>query len=77
MILSPHSYDIRQMLDDEEWFLWTKSIYGYFGKPESEAKYLPEINGWLARQLETQKDKSLAVKPASRRKKAAKNNPPI
>lgn len=51
LILSPASYDIRQMLDDDEWFLWTESIYGYFGNPESEAKYLPEIDKWFARQL--------------------------
>lgn len=51
VILSPSSYDIRQSIPDEEWFLWIQSIYGHFGDPESEAKYLPEIDQWLDRQL--------------------------
>jgi len=69
LILSPDSHDIRKMLDDEEWFLWTESIHGYFGNPECEVKYLQEVNNWLSRQLKSQKDNSATIKPDSTTKK--------
>jgi hypothetical protein len=65
LLLSPHSYDILQTIDNEEWFLWTQSIYGYFGNAESEAKYLPEIDAWLARKLKNNTNNSTIVAPNS------------
>jgi hypothetical protein len=75
LILSPNSYDIRKMLDDEEWFLWTESIYGYFGSPESEVKYLLEIDKWLSRQLKSQKDNSANIKSDLKSKKGYSEEP--
>jgi hypothetical protein len=38
-------------IPDDDRIFWTEPIYGYFGNPDSEAKYLAEIDEWLVRQL--------------------------
>lgn len=50
-ILSPDAYEVRERIGGDEYFLWTQSIYGYFGDPESKTKYLPEIDQLLYRHL--------------------------
>jgi len=72
VVLSPTSYDIRKAITDEEWFLWTQSIYGYFGNPMDETKYLQEIDKWLSSRLKSQENKPTVVNPNSKRKKATK-----
>jgi hypothetical protein len=51
ILLSPDPYSVLQTIPDEDRWLWTEPIYGYFGKPDSEAEYLPKINESLVRQL--------------------------
>lgn len=51
ILLSPDPYSVLQTIPDEDRWLWAEPIYGYFGKPDSEAEYLPKINEWLVRQL--------------------------
>lgn len=55
ILLSPNANavletSIRQ-LDKDDMF-WTRPIWGRFGDPDSQAKYLPEIHNCLVRQLQ-------------------------
>lgn len=51
ILLSPNASSVLETIPDEDKWLWTNAIYGYFGNPDSEAEYLPEIDKWLVRQL--------------------------
>jgi hypothetical protein len=51
ILLSPDAYNVLETIPDDDRIFWTEPIYGYFGNPDSEAKYLAEIDEWLVRQL--------------------------
>jgi hypothetical protein len=51
ILLSPDANSVLETIPDEDKWLWTNAIYGYFGNHDSEAEYLPEIDKWLLRQL--------------------------
>jgi len=55
ILLSPNAYNVLDTiirpLGEDTW-LWTRSIHGRFGDPDSQATYLPEIHDCLVRQLQ-------------------------
>jgi hypothetical protein len=51
ILVSPGSFGALESIPDEDRILWTHPIFGYFGDPSGQSKYLTDIEKWLATQL--------------------------